>query len=318
MKHVFVINPIAGSKSLVDEILKQIDMQKGLDSEIYITKKPHDATAFVSTWCKNNKQSVRFYACGGDGTLNEVVNGAVGNPNASVGCFPCGSGNDYVKYYGDKEHFLNVDNLINGVELPVDLIKVEGRYAVNACHFGFDTAVAKTMDRLRHKPTVGGKNAYTSAVIFALLRSMKTRCTVYADGEPLNDGVMLLCTVANGTHVGGSYKCAPRSDNSDGLLEVCLCKPVSRLKFASMISVYKKGEHLDNEKLKGIICYKRAKHVDVVSHDDAGYTLDGESFESQSFSIDVVKHALRFVVPEALVPQEAAWNAEDMKVYGVG
>ena len=302
MKHIFIINPAAGNSDPRNRILTQLGAIRGLDYDIYITNGPHDATNFVSRWCENNRRPVRFYACGGDGTLNEVVNGAVGHAQASVGCYPCGSGNDYVKYYGAMDSFMEIKRLVEGVELPVDLLRANGVYAINACHFGFDTAVAKTIGRIKYKPVIGGKNAYPTAVLLALLTSMKNSYTVYADGEPLNDKNLLLCTVANGAYVGGSYKCAPYSCNNDGLLEVCLFKPVSRLKFVSLISVYKNGEHLEDKRIGNTMIYRRAKRVDVVAESGSGYSLDGEVFAAKHFSIDVVERAMRFIVPKTLAP----------------
>ena len=111
MKHIFILNPAAGRINSFERIegeLKQVYAAGGLDYQIYETKAPGDATAYIRDYCRMHDEPVRFYACGGDGTLNEVVNGAVGFPQASVGCYPCGSGNDFVKYYGGKQHFLNL------------------------------------------------------------------------------------------------------------------------------------------------------------------------------------------------------------------
>ena len=79
------------------------------DCEVYVTKGVGDSISYVRSWCeKNTPEEVRVIACGGDGTINEVFNGAVGHPNASVTCYPCGSGNDFVKSFGGAEKFLNI------------------------------------------------------------------------------------------------------------------------------------------------------------------------------------------------------------------
>ena len=104
MKHIFVINPAAGAVDALEEIKKKVNSEaKGYDYEFYETKAPHDATEYIKSYCASHPEKVRFYACGGDGTLNEVVNGVVGFDNAEVGCIPSGSGNDFVKYYGPKK-----------------------------------------------------------------------------------------------------------------------------------------------------------------------------------------------------------------------
>lgn len=99
MKHVFILNPKAGSGAHLDETRAAIRSLDG-DVTLYETKAPKDATRYIRTWCESHTEDVRFYACGGDGTIKEVAEGILGFPQASMSCFPIGSGNDFVKYYG--------------------------------------------------------------------------------------------------------------------------------------------------------------------------------------------------------------------------
>ena len=109
MKHVFIINPAAGKENAYETIKAALEsLETPVDYTLYLTKGQGDATAYVRSYCREHAERVRFYACGGDGTLNEVVNGLVGFPQASLGCYPSGSGNDFVKYYGGKQIFLNI------------------------------------------------------------------------------------------------------------------------------------------------------------------------------------------------------------------
>ena len=301
MKHIFILNPAAGQNNAaaaahLQECLKQYDGT--LAYEFYKTQGVGDATAFVRTRCEAEPgEQFRFYACGGDGTANEVLHGVVGHDNASMTVYPCGSGNDFVKYYGGAERFLNVDALLNAEETPIDVMRVGDRYALNVTHFGFDTAVTRTMEKYRHKKFMGGKNAYTMGIVSALLKAMKNDCTVWVDGEQINDGKMLLCTVANGTHVGGAYKCAPHSDNTDGLLEVCLVRPISRFTFIKLINVYKEGTHLDDPRFRNIIAYRRGKSVRVSAPEGFAFLLDGEIVEQNEFTVEICPAAVRFAVP---------------------
>jgi len=257
MKHVFMINPAAGKENSYQAIQSALQaMDIPVDYELYETKAPGDATEYIREYCRRYTDPVRFYACGGDGTLNETVNGIVGFDHASLGCYPCGSGNDFVKYYGGKEFFLNVKEQIEASEEYIDLMRVGDRYAINATHFGFDSCVAKTMMNVRRKKLIGGKHAYTTGVIVGLFKAMKNECKVYVDGEAINPhGKILLCTIANGQYVGGSFRCAPRSLDNDGQLEVCLVRPVSHITFVRLIGKYTKGTHLDDPN------FKRSSHT---------------------------------------------------------
>lgn len=296
MKHIFIINPAAGKDDSYEEIRSALAVWDGrFDYEIYLTKGPRDATEYVRLRCRESSEPMRFYACGGDGTLNEVANGAAGFAHASVGCYPCGSGNDFVKYYAQKERFLDLSAQESAVEEPIDLIRVGDRYAINAVHFGFDSRVAQTVELVRHKKFIGGRNAYTTGVLAGLFRGMKNACRVTADGELLNpDGVLLLCTIANGQYVGGSYRCAPRSLNNDGLLEVCLVKPVSRLRFIAIAKEYQRGNHLDSPKFRDIVVYRRAKKVEIEAPDGFVFSLDGELIPQNRFTAEVAPSSLRF------------------------
>lgn len=304
MKHIFVINPAAGkedSYQSIEQALKSLETP--VDYELYATKGPGDATAYIREYCRTHSEPVRFYACGGDGTLNETVNGVVGFPHASLGCYPCGSGNDFVKYYGGQSTFSDIKELVEAKEEYIDLMRVGDRYAINATHFGFDSCVAKTMMNVRRKKLIGGKNAYTTGVVVGLFKAMKNACKVYVDGELLNPkGKILLCTVTNGQYVGGSFRCAPRSLNNDGLLEVCLVSPVSHITFVKVIGHYKKGTHLDNPKFENFITYRRGKNIRIEAPEGFLYSFDGELINQNDFTVEVVPKAIRFAVPKSAKP----------------
>ena len=303
MKHIFIVNPAAGKDNSFEAIKKGLEQKKGtVDYELYETKEPGDATAYIRAYCAKNHEPVRFYACGGDGTLNEVVNGIVGFEHASMGCYPCGSGNDFVKYYGGKDAFLNLDELIDAPEEYIDLMRVDNKYAINATHFGFDSSVAETMVKIRRKKVIGGNNAYTTGVVIALFKAMKNACHVKVDGEEINPlGYILLCTIANGQYVGGSFRCAPRSLDNDGFLEVCLVKPVSHFTFLSLVKYYTRGEHLDNPKFDKYLTYRRGTTVEIDAPEGFVYSFDGELIRKNHFTVEVVPHAVRFAVPRSAV-----------------
>ncbi len=302
MKHIFIVNPHAGKDSSEDFIRAKL-AAGGFDAEydIYVTKAPRDATKYVRRRClAETEETLRFYACGGDGTLNEVSAGAVGFKNAEVACYPCGSGNDYIRYYGTQNDF-SLARLKNGVAEAIDMICVNGRYAINACHFGFDSFVAQKMTKIRRTPIIGGKNAYNTSVAMGVFGAMNNDYTVEVDGEILNPrGRMLLCTIANGGYVGGGYHCAPRSDNSDGLLEVCFVKPISVPTFLALMSSYRSGKHLDDPKFEKYIKYRRAKTVRVTSRHPMPVSLDGEVEVYSDFTVTIEPRSVNFVVPAGL------------------
>lgn len=309
MRHIFVMNSYAGKGKLAESL--ETELKAYADTiayEVYHTTAPGDATRFVRAYCAEHaEEPVRFYACGGDGTLQEVANGIVEFPHASMSAYPCGSGDDFVKYYGGRDRFLDLPSLLEAEEKQIDLIHIDDtHHAINACHFGFDSAVAVNMNKIRHKKIIGGKRAYPVSVAKALLSGMVTRCTVTVDGEMLNpSGELLLCTVANGQYVGGSYRCAPLSENDDGWLEVCLVRPLSRLTFVSLMSAYKEGRHLTDPRFEKYITYRRGKCVEISSPEpDFACSLDGEIIYGQQICATVMEKAIRFAVPIEATKEE--------------
>lgn len=301
MKHIFILNPMAGDGTHIDELRKKV---ASLDNaEIYETREPHDATAYVSSLCENTSEELRFYACGGDGTVKEVAEGVIGHSNASMSVYPIGSGNDFVKYFGGAESFLDVNALMNAGDIETDIIHItddegDDAYSLNVCNFGFEAYVASVMGKVRRTPLIGGKNAYTTGIVAGLFKAMKTVGDIFVDGELINtSGVFLLGTAANGGYVGGGYNCAPRADICDGMLEVCIVKPLSVPTLARLIGVYREGGHLDDKRFEKYLTYRRARCVEVRSDKPFPICLDGEIIYTKHFTAEIERGAVRFAAP---------------------
>ncbi|MCR5783870.1 MAG: diacylglycerol kinase family lipid kinase [Clostridia bacterium] len=301
MKYVFIINPRAGEGGAEERIRSEAVTAAGADNcEFHITTGPLDATKFVRERAEAaGGEELRFIACGGDGTVNEVFNGAVGFENVSVTCYPCGSGNDFVKVFGEQEKFSDIGALLKAPSQKLDLLKVGDRYADNVVNFGFDTTVAITINKEREKTGHGNKSAYTKGVVTALIKSMKNEFTVTADGEVLNpEGKALLCTLANGQYVGGSFRCAPRAKTDDGLIDVCIIRPISRLRFVKILGTYTEGKHLDDPAMSDIVIYRQAKKIEVSAPAGFAYSLDGEIIYENKFTVEIAEGAINFAAPE--------------------
>lgn len=296
MRHIFIVNPHSGPEN-AGPVIRQA--AGGLPNcEIYETQGALDASRYVRGVCESAREELRFYACGGDGTLNEVVNGAAGFAHAAVGCYPCGSGNDFVKYFGGKQFFLDIRALMDAPCRRIDLIRVNDRYAINVVNIGFEAKAAARMVNFRRFPLFRGPRSYYPAVAATLVDGMKNSFRLVADGETLYDGKILLCTFANGEYVGGSFRCAPRASVEDGMLEVCMVKPLSRLSFGKLIGLYQRGEHLDSPRMKDVITYRRARRIEVTSPKETMICLDGEIEKGTQFIVESVPGALRFIIPK--------------------
>ncbi len=177
MKTYFFINPAAGqgkgTEQLAEEIRKAAsDLQT--ECEIYFTEGVYDGQKRARRIAEElNGEAARFYACGGDGTLNEIINGAYGFENIETGCIPIGTGNDTVRYFSEAGDFRSVRAQLSGKSVPVDLIRYTGmiegrkqtRYCINMFNVGFDCNVVELAGRLKKKPLISGSFAYLLAIL---------------------------------------------------------------------------------------------------------------------------------------------------------
>ena len=306
MKHLVVVNGSAGSYTPEFES-KISEAFKGLDYEVYKTTGPRSVIPFLKEYLKKQKDTVRVYACGGDGTIHEVVNAVVGANNAEVAIIATGTGNDFVKIYGGKEKFLDFGALIKGKAHPVDVSELTGDgvkeplYSVNVINFGFDAIVGAMGNYYKEhglpEGTKEGTNPYDYALKHdAMKHGRFNDIEVFADGEKLNEKQMLLATLAQGQYVGGQFRCAPKSDNTDGLIDVCVLKTMTFLGLGMIIGTYTKGKHLDKPRKK--IVYRQAKEIRFNSPKDFDVCVDGEMIKGNNFTVKVVPGAVKLVLPE--------------------
>lgn len=307
MKHLIVVNGNAGSftKEFEEKISKAFE---GLDYEVYKTTGPRSVVPYLREYLKKAKDTVRVYACGGDGTVHEVVNGLVGAKNAELAILAIGTGNDFVKIYGGKEKFQEFEPLIKGEAKPVDISKIEGEglkepwYSINVINFGFDAIVGAMGNYykehgLPEKAKKKGMDPYDYALKNdAMKHGRFNDIVVYADGEQLNKKQMLLATLAQGQYVGGKFKCAPKSDNTDGLIDVCLLHTMTFLGLGLIIGTYTKGKHLDRKRRK--IAYRRVKEVKMVSPKEFDVCVDGEMIKGNNFTVTCLPGAVKLVIPQ--------------------
>ena len=146
MKHIFIINPSAGkndSRQRIYAMAEALREKHGLDVRCMLTASVGHAATLARGLAESGEE-VRLYACGGDGTVNEVANGIAGYANAAMTCIPIGTGNDFLKNFGaDYEKFLDAENLWNGVTQALDLIDCSGRYCLTIACSGIDARIAE-------------------------------------------------------------------------------------------------------------------------------------------------------------------------------
>lgn len=302
MKHLFIVNPAAGKCDRTVQIktaAQQVLGVRGLDYDVLISKGPGDCRRLAREAAQTG-QELRLYACGGDGTLNEVVNGAAGFPNAAITHYPTGSGNDFVKIFDQPEAFRELERLLDSQEALLDLMECSAgdqvSYAANICSMGLDARIGTEMGRYRRLPLVSGKGAYLLSTAVNLCKGIHKPYVIELDNETIRGNQTLLC-VCNGRWYGGSFNPCPDAEPDDGLLEVLVVKPVNLLQVAMVIGKYQKGQYADYPQL---ISHYRTGQVTVSCGEDSVVNLDGEALRSREVTFRISGEKLRFFYPRGL------------------
>ena len=298
MKHIFIVNPAAGKGKAATRIVPQIEAyfkaHPELSYEVYITKAQGDGKTHVENAAKTG-EPLRFYACGGDGTLYEVVNGAYKYPNAAVGILPLGSGNDFARIFGKSDKLLDIDAQVNAETRKFDLIDAGGHVAINQCSMGLDAEVCAKQAYFKKLPGVGGEFAYTMSLFYCLFRRLKSDFKIVIDDDKVIEGRMLFALCANSRWYGGGYKGAPKALPDDGLLDFILVrKTVGRLKLAGLVGKYKRGEHL----IWDFTDFVRGKKLQIFSKNPAAVNVDGECEYVTESTFRILPAALDVIMPD--------------------
>ena len=304
MRHVFILNPAAGKSQAALELEPAIHAffkEYPMDYRICVTERPGHATEIVKEETATGAP-VRFYACGGDGTVLEVLGGLVEAPHAELACVPCGSGNDFLRMFPERELFDDLSALIMGTVRPVDAISCNGKWSLNICSMGLDADVANRMVRYKHLPFVSGPMAYNLALVQTFLRPLGQQLRVVMetpDGTVERSGKYMFALAANGQYYGGGYHGSPLSQPDDGLLDFVLVNKISHFKVLSILNLYKTGRHLDLPCCESF----RGTKMQVLADTPACVTADGECFTTTVVSFEILPAAVKFVYPAANVEE---------------
>ncbi len=302
MKHIFIINPIAGKSDISKKLIPDINKISDVSCEVVMTQYSGHAKEITEHYAKTG-EILRIYACGGDGTLNEVMNGAYGYENVEVGCLPYGTGNDFVKNFCDANDFKNIEDVINGESISIDVLETKNGIAAEICTAGFDANVGYRTSRYKKLPLCHGKMAYNLAVIESLLHPIGTKLKITVDGTVYEDEFLMMC-LANGTTYGGGFKCAPSANVCDGVVDVIIVKKVSRFLIAKIISKYADGTYQKDcevvPDLKKYITYLRGKEVTVEGPLDFVTNLDGECSIHNKLDVTLKPKSLKFILPRGI------------------
>lgn len=287
MKRLHIFNPASGVKHSPELLTKG----SAKDEESYVTTCVGDAERFIYERCLVEPET-HFIVYGGDGTINEAVNGIIksgAGDKALLSVVPAGTGNDFVRSFPEKDRIYTVDAM-----------KYGDRYAANIMNFGFDSEVV--VKTAKYKKAFPGSAAYIAGVADTFFHKIGEKWSIElenADGsiETFNEEFTLaLC--ANCQYYGGGFRAAPLASSSDGLVDVLLVKKIPRLAFVNLIGSYKKGTHLDPvtltpyDKFKKYVIFRKCKGMKISGV--SRLCADGEIEDRSEAEITVVPAAFRY------------------------
>ena len=298
MEHLFIINPAAGKYNRTDEfswMIRQICGKHRLRYRIAVSQRPGDCTRLAREAAETG-QELRIYACGGDGTLNEIVCGVVGFPNVAVTHYIGGTGNDFVRVFSETEPFRDLERLLDCEETQFDLIDCNGDYGLNVCSVGFDARVGTQVAAYKRIPLVHGLGAYALSAAVNVIKGISEHYVLEIQGEVI-DAPQTLIYAGNGCCYGGGFRPVPDADPGDGKLEVLVVAKASRLQVASLIGKYKNGQYAQ---LPDKIRHFRTDRLTIHCDRETGINLDGELRLGRDIHIRISPHKLRFFYPKGL------------------
>ena len=298
MKHLFIINPAAGSRDRTESYRRKIREAcdpRGLQYEIRVSEAP-GCCARLAREAAESGEEYRIYACGGDGTLNEVASAAAGYPNVAVTVFSGGSGNDFVKLFDEPQAFFDLERLLDCDEAMFDMIRCNDDLALNICSVGLDARIGTDVANYKRIPLLQGFRAYAVSTVVNLFRGIAEHYVVEVNGETIDREQTFVC-VCNGRFYGGGFNPVPEADPTDGELDVLLVKKVSLLQVPAVIGKYKAGRY---KELPHLVRHLKTKSIKIICDKVTPINLDGEARFTKEVTMELAQEKLRFFYPKGL------------------
>lgn len=298
-EYTFILNPMAGKGAArkADDLLEVLLRNSGLKFRAWHTEAPGHATQLA-----RQATTSHVVAVGGDGTINEVVNGLAGTDKI-MGIIPTGSGNDFIKSVGIPRSMKKaLDVLKAGHVRTIDVGRVQtgqrtngsikyapARLFANGVGIGFDAAVARRVSEIKG---LRGTALYLLAVLQTLGRYRSPELTVRTDDETWSDRELLIA-VGNGPCAGGGFYLTPEAKVDDGILDVTVIQDVPIVKVLRLIPGVMAGKPVHN----ACVRYKKVKELEVSSSEVFSVHADGEIVgrDVHGVRLEIVVGALKVI-----------------------
>lgn len=274
MKYIFIVNSIAG-KGRYKKILPNIEKackDRNYDYEIrYITEELNGES--IAREYKEEENII--YVVGGDGTLTRTLPGIIGTKN-KLGIIPSGSGNDTYKAIKALPQGENV----------IDLGKINDTYFINVACTGLDAEVGNNIEILRNT-IIPVSQLYNASIIYTFVKFKFKKVIFKTDIKNISSKYSII-SICNGGYYGGGFNIAPKSNLTDGLLDIYYVEKMNRLKIIPLLLKLKKGKHEGKRRVHKF----RTNHIELEIEQEVTFNVDGEILTNNKFVIDIIKNAI--------------------------
>ena len=294
-----IVNPTAGAGRTAQKwpYIKQLLKNIGFRFEHDITEAPGHAIELAKSAVSKGYKLI--VSVGGDGTINEIVNGLYatgGIKDVELGIIGTGTGSDYIRTIGVSKFYQeSCQRLLNPTKISVDLGLVETinnpnkRIFANFAGLGFDAEVVKATTK-KFK-SLGGKPAYLMGLLSTFMTYKNRDIHLTLDGKK-EDRKICTIVMSNGKYGGGSMLIAPEADPSDGLFDVLIIGDVSKPDLLWSLPRIYRGTHLTHPK----VTLKRAKEVEIRTESLMSIQADGELLGEAPARFKVLPSALNILI----------------------
>lgn len=275
MKYIFIINKIAGRGRYI-KILPNIESackKRSIDYEIRYVEENY-TTAQIAEEYKDTENII--YVVGGDGTITTTLKSIVGTNN-KLGIIPAGSGNDTYR---------TIKKLPKG-ESVIDLGKINDIYFINVACTGVDAEVANNVDILR-KTKIPTSQLYNASIVYTFVKFKPKKVKLKTNIKDI-EGKYTILSICNGGYYGGGFNIAPKSQLTDGLLDIYYAEEMPKLKMIPLILKVKNGKHEGKRKVHKF----RTNHVELELEENVTFNVDGEKLTNNKFVIDIIPNAIK-------------------------
>ncbi|MDD2377043.1 MAG: diacylglycerol kinase family lipid kinase [Clostridia bacterium] len=291
MEHIILVNPVAGRKKGEKYGIRiQILLKKNnIISSIHVSKGPEHLIELAKEFSSLTK--CRFYSVGGDGTLNEIMQGIIGTDSEIV-VTACGTGNDFVKSISKYKSMRKIiTNSINAHSTDIDIMKLNNNnYCINILSAGFDAMVGKNVDKFRWLPAVSGTVKYNLSILYTLFENKNFKFKVRLNDKVIKQNFTLVA-ISNGKFYGGGICPSPEAKINDGLLDICMIESTSIITKLVLLPKYKSSKHMNLKQVK----METTKKITIVSNKEFPVNVDGEVFYTKKLRCEIIPNCIKIV-----------------------